>query len=856
MSYPPQHPRAGNTFAAASSQMPGDQKSGSVRAARERLQLGQRGQVPEHDDRSPVASVVPSQYMATNGSGRPWEAPQYPASRRRLYDEEEDQYQPGPKESSWPLPVPESRFAARSTGPASQYPGENTPASPQFREPTYPQTFFDSSTDPSPQLLQPPMPAFNRRNDNYNPPPSYPPPPRTMPPPTSVPSESDSPGNGIPDFPLPSSQYQPGRRSINPGPPPAARRGLSSYYSQFSGVSPIPEETSETRGSVNSYASSNAIPSRMPAFYLEETPSDDEDGSAVDFDWRHEGERHDESQLVRKASLGQRRKPSLTTIKSGDVLRTVEPSRPAPRGASQAASIVDGQSILLDASSSDKSRGLNGSADNSPELPRSQFQAYDPRVEEVLGGLERGGTFDGESADVRRSRLGTLSDRVGARRPPSLNVKAVRDAEARGSLTSLPDLIKRATRLASNLDRGRTASRLGVDWMFNDGEKPPRPMNARMSGASSMSGMLASFPPPGLVTPGPIESRHGWSAADTPQSCDLKTSKEPKKRREVCGLGLNAFLLCVLVVVLLIAAAIVLPVVLIILPSRNKTTASTPLATTLQDCAAKLTCANGGVNVLQSNATCGCVCSNGFTGPTCEIASNVACTTVAVAGAKSASLGTQIAPLILAAQQNFSIPLDTTALLSLFAATNMTCTTENALITFPNLSNQKRTRNARRDQLAGSQGSKMRARILPREVTDSAIVSAASPSVKAASTSTVPITVSTGTPAPGTNTTAIKFAKVGVLFILQESRDLSMAISAQEQLQQYLASASKLGSTMSMAQNITLGEGYSIDLWHWTVTLSNSTIYGQGFNGTATGFNNGKKASPSPVPTSMSWPAG
>ena len=41
---------------------------------------------------------------------------------------------------------------------------------------------------------------------------------------------------------------------------------------------------------------------------------------------------------------------------------------------------------------------------------------------------------------------------------------AVRDAEARGSLTSLPDLIRRATRLAAMMDRGkRPGSRLALN---------------------------------------------------------------------------------------------------------------------------------------------------------------------------------------------------------------------------------------------------------------------------------------------------------------------------------------------------------------------------------------------------------
>jgi hypothetical protein len=54
----------------------------------------------------------------------------------------------------------------------------------------------------------------------------------------------------------------------------------------------------------------------------------------------------------------------------------------------------------------------------------------------------------------------TMSDkRPGGRKPPRLDMDAVRDAQSRGSLSSLSDLIRRATKLASNLDRGRTASR-------------------------------------------------------------------------------------------------------------------------------------------------------------------------------------------------------------------------------------------------------------------------------------------------------------------------------------------------------------------------------------------------------------
>jgi hypothetical protein len=48
---------------------------------------------------------------------------------------------------------------------------------------------------------------------------------------------------------------------------------------------------------------------------------------------------------------------------------------------------------------------------------------------------------------------------------------AVRDAEARGSLTSLPDLIARATKLAAMMDRGkRPGSRMALNDFASDSD--------------------------------------------------------------------------------------------------------------------------------------------------------------------------------------------------------------------------------------------------------------------------------------------------------------------------------------------------------------------------------------------------
>ncbi|KAI6856959.1 hypothetical protein KC334_g22160, partial [Hortaea werneckii] len=63
----------------------------------------------------------------------------------------------------------------------------------------------------------------------------------------------------------------------------------------------------------------------------------------------------------------------------------------------------------------------------------------DPRISDILVELEKGGAISGAedtAEEPLKKPLGGLSERAGRRRPPRLDVDAVRDAEARGSLTS------------------------------------------------------------------------------------------------------------------------------------------------------------------------------------------------------------------------------------------------------------------------------------------------------------------------------------------------------------------------------------------------------------------------------------
>ena len=329
----------------------------------------------------------------------------------------------------------------------------------------------------------------------------------------------------IPDFPVPvptlplhsPPQQMPRRMPASLGPPPSSRKGASSYYSQSSFVSPIPEDP-EPRGT--SYASSHVMPTSWgdgpPEYYMGDGIGDEDDDDRFEGDdgrFSRGGDHDEDSNLVRKASLGKRHRPALTTIKSDDgiqerglntlnipkprgtvVPKPSEAGRDVMAGATVGAFAAglsspnpsedmmsptdsfSGGTVLLDASSSNVSSDRTGtgisnvSSNSNPKEPPPP--ALDPRVREIMGGLQRGGALQQGIPEPVTSPLAGASPR----RPPPLNIDAVKKAEARGSLTSLPDLIRRATRVASNLDKGRTASRLGMlDALGPPGS--PRPQN-------------------------------------------------------------------------------------------------------------------------------------------------------------------------------------------------------------------------------------------------------------------------------------------------------------------------------------------------------------------------------------------
>lgn len=278
-------------------------------------------------------------------------------------------------------------------------------------------------------------------------------------------------------------------------------------------VSPIPEEsiaTTTTAGTSRraSYASSAAIPPGAwnPQNFESSRSSDDRHARLHQHYGSQEtlGQRarpsppspqqlieDEDPTLVRQASFGRKSKPTLTTIRSKKGKSSSQ--FPLPPHASVASASTSLPRTTTGAGRSFSSETGSTSPLSQPPLARVSSQTYASGAFDKELGRSRcafdkeagfrsptewdaGRTaFDNEVSDTRdtsSSRKATGSSGASSRRfkLPRLNSEAIGDSESRGSLTSLPDLIRRATRLAAALERGRRPSSQlwgGRGSMFN-----------------------------------------------------------------------------------------------------------------------------------------------------------------------------------------------------------------------------------------------------------------------------------------------------------------------------------------------------------------------------------------------------
>lgn len=328
-------------------------------------------------------------------------------------------------------------------------------------------------------------------------------------------------------------------------------------------------------------------------------------------------------------------------------------------------------------------------------VPLSSYQGYDPRESrpstiteqevidfEKIGYAQDLATPKSTHPIILKGQAGTKSKVPPGKRPLRIDIGAVREAEARGSMTSLSDLIKRATRLASNLDRGRTASRLGHLDMFGGSNDRLGNGNVR---TSTYSDVLNAFPSPaeGMNTPGGGRPTTMWPNGEkqfmTSNSSLGRFVETNKPKRKCCGLSPPIFVVLLVFILLVIAAAVLVPVFLIVVPKQNQN------STNLAACPTSHSCQNGGIS-LSTGTACSCVCVDGFTGSDCSTERDPECATASLVDGdvsyKNATIGSSVLPLLQDAKTSFNIQLSTTNILSQFAYNNLSCASENSLVDF------------------------------------------------------------------------------------------------------------------------------------------------------------------------------
>ena len=664
----------------------------------------------------------------------------------------------------------------------------------------------------------------------------------------------------IPDFPLPgpspTATGTPNRRTQDSG---QSRTILhkSSYHSQKSTVSPIVEECRKPLATPSLPFGLSKLPqSRDPDAESDiEPPS--ESGKALS----NASSNDSHVGLFRLASLGTKSTPALTTIKGSD--KAVRP---------KTADTIQGRST------DHRPRKKQAISHKGTPLPRSTSPSstlekpriFDPIIRSRSPLASPSDRIATQSSTPRLSNFpGTvpaMSDKIAtSRRPPRLNIDAVREAEKRGSLTSLPDLIQRATKLASNLDRSTSSRQSGKLDMEEKGDLDFLANERPSSG--SISGILASFPPPGST---PTESRppSRWPTRFSPSglgqwgshlTSSSSTTATASTDRRCCGMSLVVFLVVLLVLLVLVAAAVIIPVVEVVLPRHHRAATTSATGNGPSGCSNSLPCLNAGVSVV-SGGVCHCVCTNGFTGDQCGSAAGSGCTTMGVANDRAiftnATLGTSIARLLTGAQTNFSIPLNASQILTVFSASNLSCTVENALVTFNGQSSKSRRfymvpwSEADRDEGGLPLGDTVarapvptpaahlpsllaRQNAVPDAATSNGIVfqTSGAPSSIMMTVPTASSSAPTATAGPGSgqSTSGLfltpetrDFGRIAVLFVLERTNALAAAISAQEQIQGYFFGRSTNG-TMEMSYN---GLNLKIDFGTFSIESANGTMLG------------------------------
>lgn len=385
---------------------------------------------------------------------------------------------------------------------------------------------------------------------------------------------------------------------------------------------------------------------------------------------------------------------------------------------------------------------------------------------------------------------------------------------------------------------------------------------------------MASFPPPPRLGDG----NSSWPAffrrstfhniEDQAVHSDHDQEKQSNHPRRCCGMRLWLFITICVVILLTITLAVLLPVFLVAVPQEN--------SNDLLPCEKSSPCKNGGVSV-SSGSICSCVCTNGYTGSQCMTSGDSSCTTTNIgqnSASKSATMGSDLPQLLEDSQKIFSIPLDPVTIMALFSQNDVSCTTQNELVSFNDVSNNSNS-NTRRsfptqqleELVSDTEPSpstsdlpldKYRRTLAARtsvatmngivfdnsspsedsstgtQTTASAAEETASPQSTSTSTPTTTAPTSSATTTSTSTPTsvpqkAINFSRTAVLYIMEMTGAFDAAMESEESIQFYLKNTyptSRAGRYNVKFPKTGVKSSFSLDFDKYSITMSNGTSVG------------------------------
>lgn len=360
--------------------------------------------------------------------------------------------------------------------------------------------------------------------------------------------------------------------------------------------------------------------------------------------------------------------------------------------------------------------------------------------------------------------------------------------------------------------------------------------------------MLASFPPPGLATP---ESRGSWPVFFgrsnlrnvEPLGSHDDGPDTPRRKKTCCGISRKLFVIICIIIFIIVVLAVLLPVFLVAVP-RERSSKDTA-------CETSNPCHNGGVSVSSGNE-CSCVCSNNYTGSQCTVVNDGSCITSLIqdgSGMKNASMGNTLPTLFEVSKKTYDLTLDPVTIMALFSMNNVSCKTENTLVSFSEVTSDNSTKARRSLELSPNpllHGADERPEVpVPTTTTGPTPVLAArseatmngilyddtgSSTSTGTSTSTPTDAAVTATKIQPTPTGAapttisvpqnvVEFSRLAVLYILQKTGSIDTAMSSENDIQDYLVDS--YANATWPTQRVG---AFMVDYDNLTITLPNSTV--------------------------------